>query len=231
MSAPLTRLAPGPDEAAAVALGIADFLVRTEMERLRLFRRHLHATVRRVSPLLIELALMEGVSLSDAVDLIHPPQDWPWRPLSDFSPSLVRRSQQRKAWLGSAGPRDVARFRRAFANPGVVVREADHPRGRFGVHPCEGVLGFTAAIGPCLLSAFGATAMLKLHQPLPETLMAAMPGRRLGQLIDHPLIAAGDHTVLRVQPDLGDGLPVISFRAPLVRFEMPFGGVDGVRWP
>lgn len=206
--------------APAVALRIADFLTRTETERLRLFRLHLHATVRRVSPLLIDLCMMEGISIGSAVALIYPPEDWPWRPLYNVPPSLARLTQQRKGWLGSPTRQDASRFERLFKNPGVIIRGVVHERGRFAIRPCGEVLGFTAAIGPCLLSAFGSTAMLKLPEMLPETLMAAMPGRQLDALVDHPAFRGRKYRVMRVMPDLNDGLPILTFRVPLISFEM-----------
>lgn len=223
------RKVEGPShtvDASGMALRIADFLVRTEVERLALFRLHLRATVICISPLLLELALLEGIALTDAVALIHPPQDWPWRPLYD-PPAPARMFLQGKSLKRLQGSHDVARFRRAFENPGVVVRDADHPRGRFAIRPCGSILAFTAAIGPCLLSAFGSSAMLKLPGPLPATLMMAMAGRTIGGIIDHPALAAGDYTVRRVEPDLADGLPVIMFRAPPIAFEMPWVGPTG----
>ena len=211
-----------PASASAVAVGIADFLVRTETERLRLFRLHLGATVIRVSPLLLTLAAVEHVSIEEAVARILPPQDWPWRPLYDFPPAVIRRAQQRKAWLGAVGQTEVARFRRTFADPGVVIRGADHRHGRFAVRPVGAVLGFTAAIGPGLLSAFGTTVLLKLPHGLPETLLDAIPGRPLDQIVHHAILVGRGYTASRVQPDLSDGLPVISFRVPLVDFRMPW---------
>jgi hypothetical protein len=218
--------------ASAVSLSVADFLVRTEIERLALFRLHLRTSVNRISPLLLELALMEGIALGDAVALMYPPQDWPWRPLYDDPPAPLRRSQQRRMFLGSKGLGETQRFRRTFAKPGVVIRDIDHPRGRFAVRPCNGVLGFTAAIGPCLLSGFGAAAMLKLPEPLPETLMMAMPGRRLGGIIDHPVFRDRAYRIVRVLPDLADGSPVLTFRVPLVPFELswPESAGSGDRW-
>lgn len=207
--------------APAVALSIADFLVRTEMERLRLLRLYLRATVRLASPLLLELAFMEQIRLEDAVALIHPPQDWPWRPLDDRQPPGLQRLLRRKGSLASVRRSEVQAFRRHFANPGVVVRDADHPRGRFAIRPHGAVLGFTADVGPCMLSAYGSSAMIKFPDPLPEALLAAMPGRPIGAIIDHPMFADPNFKIRRVQPDLADGLPVLLFRAPLVAFEMP----------
>lgn len=209
--------------ALAVALGIGDFIVRTETERLRLLRLHLTATVLQVSPLLPELASMEGIGIHDAAALMHPPQDWPWRPIYDPPSPMMRRWQHRRFLLGRDAEKGAGRFRRAFASPGVVIRDVDHPRGRFAIRPSGGVLGFTAAIGPCLLSSFGATAVLRLPEPLPETLVMAMPGRKLGHLVDHPLFRDRDYMVRRVITDPTDDLPVLEFKVPLMPFEM--------RWP
>ncbi len=211
-----------PVSPSAAAIRIADFLVRTETERLSLFRLHLQATVRRVSPLLIDLAVMEGVSLGGAVGLMYPPRDWPWRPLQDPPRAPTRRSLQRMGSLASQGAKDGGRFRRAFVNPGLVVRDVGHPRGCFGIRPCGDVMGFAASLGPCLLSAFGPSAMLKLPGRLPETLAMAMPGRMLDALVDHPAFAGRGYRVVRVETDPVDDLPILVFRAPLITFEMPW---------
>lgn len=215
-----------PDPASVAALRVADFLVKTEIERTRLFRAHLQATVCKVSPLLVELAVLEGLSLSEAFARMQPPQDWPWRPVEAFSRGLFRRSYRVKGLPGSDVRREGARFRQAFRAPGVVIRDVGHPRGQLGVRPFEGVLGFAAALGPCLLSSLGSTAELKLPGPLPETLTMSLPGRRLGQIVDHPLFADNEYRIVRVQPDLSDGAPVLTFRVPLVPFELAASG----RW-
>ena len=90
------------------------------------------------------------------------------------------------------------------------------------------LLGFVAALGPCLLAAFGPTAMLKLPEAPPETLVVAMPGREIGALVDHPLFAGRGWRIVRVERDPADGLPVIHFRVPLVPFAMPWAsGPEG----
>ena len=209
--------------ASAVAVGVADFIVRTEAERMRLFRLHLDSTVLQVSPLLPELASMEGIGIHDAAALISPPQDWPWRPIYDPPSPTMRQWQHRRFLLGRDAERGAGRFRRAFASPGLIIRDVDHPRGRFAIRPSGGVLGFTAAIGPALLSSFGVMAVLRLPEPLPETLVLAMPGRKLGQLVDHPLFRDRDYMVRRVVTDPSDDLPVLEFKVPLVPF--------AIRWP
>ena len=213
--------------APAVAVAIADFLVRTETERLRLFRQHLQASVVQVSPLLLDLAAMEQVDLAEATSLMHPPQDWPWRPLAEPANPAMRQWQARRWMFGQDAERGAGRFRRAFASPGVVIRDADHPRGRLAIRPSGGVLAFTADIGACRLTACGPIAMFRIPEHLPETLVMAMPGRRLGQLVEHPLFRDRDCKVRSVMTDPTDDLPVLTFRVPLVPFAMPWAPAPG----
>lgn len=218
--------APGAGERAGIHVGalggkIADFIGRMERERNDLFQQHLHATVQRASPLLLGLAAMEGISIAEAVSQCRPPENWPHMPLCDFPANRLRVSQLRPIRRGSTNLHEERRFRRAFCDPGVIIRAVDDPRGRFGVRPYSGMLAFTAAIGPSLLSAFGATATLMLHEALPETLTIAMPGRPLRQLIDHPLFSEHPCRVLSVVSDSEAGSSILSFRVPLVPFEIP----------
>lgn len=220
------RAAPGPGEpvvsAPAVALAIADFLVRTENERLRLFREHLRTTVVQVSPLLLDLAALEQIDLGAATALMRPPRDWPWRPLYERTNPVMRQWHARRLLLGEDAERGAGRFRRAYADPGVVIRDVEHPRGRFGVRPVSGVLGFTANIGQCRLTAWGPVAMFRLPEALPDTLVMSMPGRILGDIVDHPLFRDRRFRIRNVVTDPADDLPVLSFRVPLVPFAMPW---------
>lgn len=208
-----------------VAFEIADFLVRTETERVELFHRHLQATVRNVSPLLLDLATLQGVRLAGAVGAMRPPQDWPWRPLDDVPP--VRRSRwshyQPNFGKGSA----ARRFERHFASPGVVIRGVGDPAGALAIRPVGKVLGFSAEVGACVLTAFASTAQLRLPAPLPETLAMAMPGCRLDRIVDHAIITGRDYTVRRVIVDTHDGLPVIAFSARLVPMAFPWARAAG----
>ncbi|RXD04861.1 hypothetical protein EQZ23_06885 [Sphingomonas sp. UV9] len=210
-----------PVDAVAIDGRIAEFIERVEAERTHLFLQHLHATVRRASPLLLGLAAMEGISIAAAVSQARPPESWPRTPLYDFPPNRLRVSQLRPIRRGSTNLHEERRFRRAFCDPGVIIRPVDDPLGGFAVRPFSGMLAFTAAIGPCLLSAFGTTATLTLREPLPETLAIAMPGRPLRKLIDHPLFTEYPCRVLRVDSDAQAGSSILSFRVPLVRFELP----------
>lgn len=204
--------------AASVALQIANFLGRTELERLQLFRLHLQTAITRVPPLLLDLAALEDISLTSATALVYPPQDWPGRPFSDFSPVPIWRSLQKKTWRQVSGRREAMRFERMFANPGVIIRKFNNPRGRFGIRPCRTVLGFSAGIGSSVLTAFGSTGILKLADQLPETLIASLEGYRLGDIVEHPIFAGRDYWIRRAMPDPVDDMPVIAFHAKTVAY-------------
>jgi len=204
--------------AASVALEVASFLERTESERLRLFRLHLQTTITRVSPLLLDLAAFESISLSEATALIYPPQGWPGHPVSDFAPLPIWKLLQKKAWRQVSGRRDAVRFQRMFANPGVIIRTFNDPRGRFGIRPCRTVLGFTAGIGSCVLTAFGSTAILKLGEQLPASVLASIDGYRLGDVVDHPIFAGRAYLIHRAMLDPADAMPLIAFHAKTVAY-------------
>lgn len=205
--------------AASAALQIANFLARTELERLLLFRLHLQTTIRRVSPLLLDLAVRENISLTNASALIYPPQDWPGRPFFDVSPVPIWRMVQKNGWRQGTARRERVRFERMFANPGVIIRQFDDPRGRFGIRPCRSVLGFTAAMGSCVLTAFGSTGILKLGDQLPQTVMTSLKGHRLGDIVEHPIFAGRDYLIRRAMHDPADDMPVLAFHAKTIAYK------------
>ncbi len=207
----------------AVALQIADFIAKTQAKKLHLYRRHLQTSLGLVSPLLIDLAAYEGIAMEDAVSELHPPQTWPWRPLNGFSPHFFRRALQNKLLVRAAGSRDEWHFDRTFSSPGVVIRKTNHPRGRFAIRPCGRVLGFTAAIGPCFLSACTSKAILKITEPLPEIVLGSLLGRLLDHVVDHPIFVNKNYVILRAVADPEDSLPVLIFRAKLKAFIGPWG--------
>lgn len=201
----------------AVALQIARFLERTESERLRLFRLHLQTSIKQVSPLLLDLAELESIPLIKAAGLIYPPADWPGRPFLDYPPTW--RSLQLRAWRHVWSRRAEAQFERMFASPGVIIRKFHDPRGRFGIRPCRTVLGFATGLGPCVLTAFSSTAILKLAQRLPETFTASLRGRCLGDIVDHPLFTGRHYRIRSATPDPVDDLTVITFHAKTVAYK------------
>ena len=219
---PPSPLGPPTSEASAVALRVANFLIQTEEERFRLFHLYLQATVRRVSPLLLDFVEMESMKLDDLALLIKPPENWPWRPMDDKALALARSYYWRKVWLRTASSRHAWQFKRTFINPGVIVREANHPNGRLAIRPCNAVLGFTAGVGPCILSVYSSSATLKLPDPVPEIVMASLPGMNLGSVVDHPIFTRRRYIIKNAEADPFDFGPLLTFSAQLTDFVGPW---------
>jgi hypothetical protein len=59
--------------------------------------------VRRVSPLLIDLAAFEALSLLHAAKTMRPPLNWPRRPLDDHRVDYQHLTKGRKTWLRELG--------------------------------------------------------------------------------------------------------------------------------
>lgn len=210
---------PGFYRGPSINTQIGRFLARTEEQRLQIFRLHLQDTIHFASPLLLDLLSHEGLSLTHAVDMIYPPEAWPWRPLGNFTTRWIR-----QALLGGSphSLHEVRDFTRRFRNPGVIIRHPDHPRGRLAVRPAGDIIGFQAEVAGCEIGAFSPLALLKLPQRYPDTIALAMVGRTVDEIVDHPIFNGRDYRVRRVLTDLTDGLPVLVFRAAPLPFAMPW---------
>ncbi|MFD1789099.1 hypothetical protein ACFSC3_16170 [Sphingomonas floccifaciens] len=68
-----------------------------------------------------------------------------------------------------------------------VVLSRDEDIGHFGVRVRDGRIVFEAHLGHCWIDREG---LLGVRQGFPDTMLVAIAGRRLGDLIDHPMLAA-----------------------------------------
>lgn len=212
----------GTTIAPEVSWRIGDFLCRTERERRALFRLHLHTTVHLTSPLLLDLAEIEEIDLPQAVADIEPPQGWPRRPSYDFPPAMLRAPRTIKGRLGKVGNRESWRFSRMFDKPGVILRQIDHPKGRFAIRPFGNMLGFSAEIDGCLLNVFGAVAMIKIPQVVPESVMISLEGRRLNQIVEHHAFKAHDYVIDGAVANDGEASTTIFFSSELAPLSLSF---------
>ena len=103
----------------------------------------------------------------------------------------------------------------AFAEAGIVLRGIGDPRGHLAIRLGVDTLDFAVGIGPCAMSAVGGIGMLRLPESLPETLLLSMPGRRLGQVVDHSIFRDRDIRIRDVMTHPGSQLPVLCFRPEL----------------
>lgn len=216
-----------PANAQAVRKAIEEYLSRTDSEREDLFRLYLNANVTLVTPLLLDLAALEGIALSKALSHVRPPRGWPQRPLLHRASKPFRHNPKSlrppgPSWSAIQAWAEARSFRRTFIQPGVIIRDFIDPKGRFGIRPVGGMLGFTADIGECLLTAFGPTAELRLNDSFAETIMTSMVGRTLDQVVEHPIFMGKGYRILSVEADSFDGATTISFSADLVPLTIPF---------
>jgi hypothetical protein len=218
----------GPDQAAnaaseRVSSEVEDFISHVDVERRRLYRAHLQAAVRRVSPLALDLAVFGGSRLVDLAWEFEPPAGWPWRPLDAARSSVSRATAAAAAERPTHG--GVGRRRRAIATRrGGMVTCA--PPGR------SDVIGFmvigphvevVAALGGVTVQTVGVQASLLIPEVLPDTVASSLPGRRLDALFRHPILDGRGYVIESVADfRQGDG-STVNFRAGLLPFEMPWG--------
>ena len=174
-----------------------------DAERLESYRAYVGAVVATVSPLLIAVCEQEGRDLDALVHAMRP--DAPWDPwvCGARSPGKVHRRRPRRVSLGALSP--VLRDRCEldwFAHAGAVFEPRSLGGVRFGVRVLDRGLEMAAMLGEARLRTHGSTGSLTIREELPATLAAALPGRALDDLVEHPLLAGAGCIVTRVDdPD------------------------------
>lgn len=198
------------------------FFERLEAERLRLYRALLQGTVLRVSPLTLDLIAQAGSSVAVVAEALPVPGEWPWTPLRYRTASALLRSPK------GFGPSNhgPSRFHK-LATAGVMLRDRHHPLGELGFWTSRTALEAVACPGGCVLQTDGYRARLHLPSPMPDTLLAALPGRPLEQLVSHPVLDGRGYVVERIsEGEHGDG-PVVGFATGLLPLELPWAEARG----
>lgn len=198
---------------------IDQFMERTDHDRLVLYRMHLQAHVRSISPLTFALAEHFDVDLAGGAALMRPSPDWPRRAPPPFG-AMAHRSHTALRHL-SPRHRSV---------PGMLQRYA---LNRGFCHFGEGAdmlffdvdgrwLSMQGRIGKCAVCVVKGVAALTLPAGLPDTVITAMPGRPVDAIISHPALAGRDYRVRRVREGvLGEG-PTLFFGTGRRAFSMPW---------
>lgn len=197
------------------------FASHTEEERLRLFRLHLQLTVSRVSPLAVDLLAYAGTSLAEASAGLVPPPTWPRALLKAHDDGF-----DADPWSG--GRRSVtvngSSLRRAIRL--AMLNPPRRPIGTVGNDLSLMAVGdrieVTAALAGCRLQTYGGMASLLLAQTLPETIVAAAPGRPIDALIAHPVFDGRGYPVYDVRDGHGPG-HAVTFRTGMLPWRMPWG--------
>lgn len=194
----------------AVSSRIDDFLHRFAHEREALYRAWLRANVTYASPLLLDLVALEGLDLDEVIGAMKPPPGWPTLPAHS-----ARHSMALKLAI-HLGPRRDRAFHRATVRGGVRFRSPDDPGGAFGFWPARDAFCVRRDFEPCSLVVIGADARLRLPSGIPDTLLCAAPGRRLDEIVDHPLFIGRGYRVRRSHSEDANGGPALDFRCGLV---------------
>jgi len=175
----------------AALLDLAAVERRWRAVELRVFRERLVTTVRFVSPVLVDLAALEGLTLDGVVKLLRPGR-------AAAPGRLVRRSQL--AWWHAAHyghrPNDVD-WR--FGVNGRVLRHRHDPRGVLAVRAAGDTIDVAVGIGGACLETSGRTATLWLPEPLPAMVLSACVGMQLDAIADHPLFNGRGYVVTDVR--------------------------------
>lgn len=154
------------------------------LEQLRLasFRSYLAATVVSMSVLVPEVLELAKSGVVDAMQRLRPGHMWP---------SVTAREAE-YGRTGTATNRMVKAGRHLSRRPAPLIGDAIISEGVFG--PVVEVRVFGGSLDIVLrgdgfwLSTMDGVGYLMVHQALPATVVAALPGRPLSDVLDHALL-------------------------------------------
>lgn len=201
---------------------VRDSIVRhseaLKLERLRLYRLHLQVTVRKVSPLVLDLAAYTGSRFDDVVDEFAPRSTWPDGDLGKVGPrSRPNAGSQR--WIGHKHSNAAREWRRNHRRG--VVRGGAASGAQIVFMVMAGRVEALAALAGCALQTMGSYASLHLPDALPETVAAALPGRDVDALFGHPVLDGRGYVVEHVHAGFSGG-EVVTFRTGSLPCELPW---------
>jgi hypothetical protein len=218
------KLAPDPRALAAVRAVEDRVAAERDLARVRLQRLKLQASVSAVSPLTRDLIERHGSTLRA---IAHAFIDETQRYRGGRERHLIE--HRRKGFQGRAVPagvtdvalrQDDVRMSRRIARWGVLLREPEGSSERVGVVPDAGVIESAGWLGSCWFRTEGRIA--HLHVDLPETVLAAVPGRAVREVVDHPALSDPTYRVGRVTSSAATGRSILTFRTGLLEHRMPW---------
>lgn len=157
------------------------------------FREELGAVVRSASPLVVSTLDLHGLTLDDAVDRIKPVTGWPIRP---------RLSERNVGVLHSSLP--LRRFRQKstrhlttspYHGMTIVESGGGHARLQLIDHSLE----LDGSAGPIRFQTRFGQLRVELTDELPNALLTACIGRRIGEIADNPAWRGRDWTIAAVE--------------------------------
>ena len=201
-----------------VRAAAAKFIATQERARRNLFRMHLQASVTTMNRLAFEFASAAGDDAAAVARQLRPAAGWPW---------LAMGSRPASTWwiaaeaLDHGFAADTARYygSKTVAKGSVAqLRQSDDLRYR-AIGACLEVDG---RLGRGHLVTRGDIASLEILDDLPFTIIASMPGRTMGELIDHPLFNGRDY-VIQSAERAHWGTVLVTFYTGRVPVVLPWG--------
>lgn len=198
---------------------------------LEAWRDYHGATVASASSLALAAFAHAGEDLDEAC--------WSMRPDGDAERWLVGHAFARAARAARRAARnairkvprslEVADARERFLHAGLVVRRWFDPRGELGIRMSGHGLETAFGLPGVLVRTSGDEATFLVKVPMPETTRAALVGRPVSALVDHPILR--DPALVVTDVD-GEGIaPELPFhpdawrmlvRAPRVPWRLPW---------
>lgn len=214
----------GDSPAYRLDAAINRYIVESEVARIRLYRLKLQIGVKRVSPLAIDLAAQGGFGLDDVARRLRPPQSWPWRdPAAGRGCVVDRRWSPIGAPIGSHGvAASVHRDWPRLGHGAARMRPAGDRRGELAYVVSGNVLEAVTRMGDCILQTDQGIGRILLDDELPETLVAALPRRRLDDLFEHPVLSGRGYVIERVDQSRSGHPHIVTFRTGLLPHSMPW---------
>ncbi len=211
----------------ALGRAVDRFLLYGEIETLRLHRLKLQVEVDRISPLAVDLAAHGGFALDDIARRL-PPLAFPSRGVGKSRPSRAVDARWR--------PVGTSAFKKGLHAPmaatwphvgrtGAWMRSSDDPGGELVYAVSRGVLEAGARFGNCIVQTDHGIGRILLGGPLPDTLVAALPGRSLDVLLGHPVLSGRGYVIESVVPAAVGAAHVVEFRTGLLPHRMPFASI------
>lgn len=135
-------------------------------------------------------------------------------------PMLARRFAHR--WKGGTAPSPhPAHDRDAFLHGGLAVRRHWDERGPLGLRLSPMVLEASAGLGPVRVRTSGDVAIFWTFVAMPETVKAALVGRSVDAVFDHPVLRGRGYRVIAVEDGVSPAWSLVA-HVPRVRWTVPW---------
>lgn len=181
------------EAARLLGVQIRDFMESSDRERLRLFRLYLQMTVTRVSPIVVDLAAFVGSDFATIAEDLAPPRSWP-------ELLVVRGSADVRSGDASSG---LPRMRLASSVLNAASLRSRRPSGRRAANAsllvAAGTIDTRLVARGCAIRTRGEVADILLPTAVPDTVVAALPGRPIDVLLSHPLLDGRGYVVKRAR--------------------------------